>query len=185
MHSVRSDSSSDDPLLHPAVIAALGVWLLNDHVLKLVYPGWLTGKLSDAAGLIVFPVFISALLETLRPRARSLSAHHTLWIAIAVTALGFSAVKLWSPAALLYQWGLGFVQWPFHAAGALFAEQAIPLVQPVALAMDPTDLWTLPFALVPLLLVGSRGYALTEIRILPMCSAAPKRCRARGRSASV
>jgi hypothetical protein len=37
---------------------ALGVLLINDHVLKVVgvLPGWLTGKLSDVAGLIVAPV---------------------------------------------------------------------------------------------------------------------------------
>jgi len=51
----------------------LGVLLLNDHVLKGggVVPGWLTGKLSDFAGLVVAPVLACALLGC-RSRGRRL-----------------------------------------------------------------------------------------------------------------
>ena len=37
-------------------LVAVGVLLVNDHVLKDAYSSWLTGKLSDFAGLYFFPV---------------------------------------------------------------------------------------------------------------------------------
>lgn len=40
-------------LTRPWFFAALGVLLLNDHVLKSAWPGWVTGKLSDFAGLVI------------------------------------------------------------------------------------------------------------------------------------
>ncbi|MBO6516886.1 MAG: hypothetical protein JJ975_10085 [Bacteroidia bacterium] len=40
------------------------VLLLNDHYLKLNFPGPITGKLSDVVGLFVFPIFLSVF----RPR---------------------------------------------------------------------------------------------------------------------
>lgn len=44
----------------PGFLVALAVLALNDHVLKAAYPGLLTGKLSDLAGLFAFAVFLSA-----------------------------------------------------------------------------------------------------------------------------
>ena len=39
----------DSGMLHPVALAALAVLVLNDHVWKARYPGWVTGKLSDVA----------------------------------------------------------------------------------------------------------------------------------------
>ena len=39
-------------LASPGFALALVVLVLNDHVLKTAYPGWVTGKLSDVAGLV-------------------------------------------------------------------------------------------------------------------------------------
>jgi hypothetical protein len=51
-------------LAHPAWWLALALLALNDHVLKGagLLPAWLTGKLSDVAGLVVAPVLLAALL---------------------------------------------------------------------------------------------------------------------------
>lgn len=46
-------------ILNPVFIASLLILLLNDLCLKEAYTNQLTGKLSDFAGLIVFPVFMS------------------------------------------------------------------------------------------------------------------------------
>ena len=46
-------------LLHPVYLVALLVLITNDHFLKIHSPGWVTGKLSDFAGLIVFSVLLS------------------------------------------------------------------------------------------------------------------------------
>lgn len=45
----------------PCFLAALLVLIANDWYLKSHYPNWLTGKLSDFAGLYVFAQFIAAL----------------------------------------------------------------------------------------------------------------------------
>jgi hypothetical protein len=53
-------------LLHPLFLAALFVLLANDHYWKYEYGNWLTGKLSDFAGLVVLPIFLLAFFPTRR-----------------------------------------------------------------------------------------------------------------------
>lgn len=48
-------------LLRPGFIIGLVVLVINDHILKTTFPGFITGKLSDVAGLFIFPLFILAL----------------------------------------------------------------------------------------------------------------------------
>ncbi len=108
----------------PAFVGAVAVLLVNDHLLKGagVLPGWVTGKLSDVAGLFFFPVLLAVVaVAVVRPRhfrtVRRLAAG-----AAGATMVGFAAVNL-SPAlagALAEVWGV--------------------------LTVDPTDLACLPFA---------------------------------------
>ncbi|HET7501896.1 MAG TPA: hypothetical protein VFK02_12855 [Kofleriaceae bacterium] len=39
-------------LTRPIAIAAIALLVVNDHVLKAAYPGFVTGKLSDFAGMM-------------------------------------------------------------------------------------------------------------------------------------
>ena len=55
-----------DLLVRPSFLAALVLLLLNDHWWKAAWPSFVTGKLSDFAGLYVFAVLLLALL----PRQR-------------------------------------------------------------------------------------------------------------------
>ena len=48
---------------HPATLLSIALLLLNDHILKITNPSWLTGKLSDFAGLFFFPFMVAALLS--------------------------------------------------------------------------------------------------------------------------
>ena len=41
-------------------IIGLLVLIVNDHILKYSFPGFLTGKLSDISGLFIFPIFFAA-----------------------------------------------------------------------------------------------------------------------------
>src|SRR4051812_25547573 len=41
-------------------VVVLAVLLVNDHVLKVMVPSWLTGKLSDFAGLYCLPFALLA-----------------------------------------------------------------------------------------------------------------------------
>ncbi len=72
----------DSPLALGAVVALV----LNDHVLKRVCPSALTGKLSDLAGLFLFPVLVGALAGR---RARPVAA-----LAAVVGGAAFAASKL-------------------------------------------------------------------------------------------
>lgn len=59
-------------LRHPLTLSSIGLLIINDHLLKVVAPSWLTGKLSDFAGLFFFPFLLAAFLalplERLKPR---------------------------------------------------------------------------------------------------------------------
>lgn len=99
------------PLRAPAFWLALLLLVVNDHLLKGagVVPSWLTGKLSDFAGLVVAPVVAA---ELCRGRLRPL---RTL-AACAVVVL-FVATELFAPAArgvelLLGALGLSWHLWP-------------------------------------------------------------------------
>jgi len=107
-------------MLHPLWWFALVLLLLNDHWLKAagILPGWLTGKLSDFAGMVVAPVLIAALLAV-RTRLQVAGCFG------AVAAL-FSVLNLWPAAARGWELfggelGLAWRLWP-----------------------DPTDLIALP-----------------------------------------
>ena len=51
-------------LTHPATVTALGVLLLNDLLLKALWPqSWFTGKLSDLAWLVFAPPLLAFLLS--------------------------------------------------------------------------------------------------------------------------
>ncbi|WP_433933118.1 hypothetical protein AB3662_02830 [Sorangium cellulosum] len=107
-------------LLHPLWFGALALLVLNDHALKGsgLLPGWLTGKLSDFAGLLVAPAVLAALLRV-SSRRGFLGAH-------LATGAVFSAIKLAPEAA--------------RAVEALMALTPLPW----RITVDPTDLIALP-----------------------------------------
>ena len=109
-----SSVSPTRALRHPAFWACLVLLLVNDHLLKSAFPGALTGKLSDFAGLVVATVLSVALL---RPRGAVARA-----LAFALPVAPFVAINVW-PAA----------------ARAVEASMAALLV-PWRIWTDPTDL---------------------------------------------
>jgi hypothetical protein len=133
-------------LLHPLLLGAVAVLLLNDHVLKAHWPSWWTGKLSDVAGLAMFPLLLQGLWEWASARGvRDFQPSRAVLVAcVVLTAVGFSAVKLSVPAADAWRWGLGALQWPARAAWALASGARLPGVVPVVHTLDGTDLFTLP-----------------------------------------
>ncbi len=73
---------------HPVWIFALALLLLNDHLLKGagVLPGWVTGKLSDLAGLFVAPALLAVLFRA--------STRRGVGLAHVATGVGFAALEL-------------------------------------------------------------------------------------------
>ena len=47
-------------LLNYVFVLGLTILLINDHILKNLYGNWLTGKLSDFAGVLILPIFLKA-----------------------------------------------------------------------------------------------------------------------------
>ena len=68
-----------EEFVHPWPLLAMLMLGINDHLLKGSgwLPGWVTGKLSDFAGLFWFPLFVTALLDTLLYVAFRLSRGRT------------------------------------------------------------------------------------------------------------
>ncbi|MEW9555978.1 hypothetical protein [Nonomuraea sp. NPDC050783] len=107
------------------------VLLVNDHLLKQVWPGFVTGKLSDVAGLLVVPpllALVPALVLTLvqAPAPTPPAARRADLAATAVTGVLFALVKTTETGAeaASHVWTL--------AAG------------PSRVLADPTDLIALP-----------------------------------------
>src|SRR5687767_7289813 len=98
MDAVRTGSSRFPPalawLVHPTTLIATVLLAVNDHVLKAAYPGPFTGKLSDAAGLVVAPPLLALVVAPLVPRQR---LDTSAVLAVVVTGAGLCVVKL-SPA---------------------------------------------------------------------------------------
>jgi len=122
-----------DEALAPVPALALAALVLNDRVLKASVPSWLTGKLSDIAGLAVAPLVLTAAIDVLlwlasRAGVRVDWTFRRWKLVASVTATGavFAAVKLWAPAS--------------RALADLLAQ----VFGQAQIVTDPTDLLTLP-----------------------------------------
>lgn len=124
-------------LLAPMPLVMLAVLAINDWLLKPLAPEtlpfWLTGKLSDFAGLAVFPLVATAAFDIVLWVAWRLGANvdftlrrWKLVVAIALTGGVFAMMKLVPEIALAIARAIGFV---FGGA---------------AVMPDPTDLVALP-----------------------------------------
>ncbi len=112
----------------------MALLIVNDHWLKALFPGFVTGKLSDFAGLAFFPLLVRAVWALPTGRA----GPRVLPVACLLTALGFAAVKTLPPFHDAYEVGLGWLQFPFRALFGATTPARTHLV------MDPTDLVALP-----------------------------------------
>lgn len=129
-------------LLHPAAMAAVALLLVNDHVLKASSPGFLTGKLSDFAGLAFFPlVLVSAweLAAAAAGRWRGPSAS-PLAVATLATAVVFIGAKSSASANAAVEAALGWLQWVAASPLAAIGLTAHPVYRPAVVVQDPTDL---------------------------------------------
>jgi hypothetical protein len=125
------------PVMHPLAIAAIATLVVNDHVLKHAFPGFVTGKLSDAAGMVFFPLLLTAFTRSRRALA----------IACVATAVVFALVKTLPAANGLYRVTWGAMQWPLRALRAWLAHRPAPGIARVVLVRDPSDLLAVPFVL--------------------------------------
>jgi len=138
--------------VHPVPLVALALLALNDHVLKGwdVLPPWLAGKLSDFAGVVFFPLLLTALANTLAAcfnrfaevaglpmRFDDQLRRWKLIVACAATAVILASIQLIAPAVEIYTGLVGALGFPS------------------VVAMDPTDILALVLLPVPYI-VGMR-----------------------------
>lgn len=136
-----------DGLLRWPVLAAVASMAVNDHLLKGVAPGLLTGKLSDVAGLVLLPVLLQAWIEIVLAAGRRFRgpSDALLVVCCVASAAGFALVNLWPVAERAWQTTWGWLQLPARS----FAAGGLVDVAPVAHTADVSDLLTLPAVLVP------------------------------------
>ncbi|MFZ4434526.1 MAG: hypothetical protein ACOYOQ_15140 [Microthrixaceae bacterium] len=126
--------------------------LVNDLVLKQHFPGVVSGKLSDFAGPIYFPLLLVSVAEVLRWAVRcrpwELPPVATLITALVVGVV-FVLIKVWEPAADLYRPGVAAALWPPRALGSLALGHGVPPLRPITLYQDRWDLLGLVVLPVP------------------------------------
>lgn len=168
----RPSLIAGDALLHPLAVGALGLLVLNDHLLKAAWPGFVTGKLSDLAGLAFFPILLMSGWELAlraagrwhRPDAR------VLVLAILASTVGFVLVKTLPSTTATFGWTLGLAQWLLSMPIQTLAGQPAAAVRPAVVVADPADLIALP-AIVLAIWVG-RSRLRTARQVSEVASAA-------------
>lgn len=127
-----------DLLLHPISLTAVALLLVNDHVLKSLWGNALTGKLSDVAGVLLFPLLlITAARLGLDRRCPHLTRGPVaVAAAVGVTAAGFAAVKLIGPVGDAYALTIGALRW--------MARLGSGELRPIVVVRDSSDVLVLP-----------------------------------------
>ncbi len=140
--------------LHPAALISLAVLVVNDRWLKAAWPGFVTGKLSDCAGLVLLPIGLLSSAEILRRICHKPLIWRDdalLWVAISV--VGFVFVKVTPAGNDAYAWAVGAIRWPLQTVshgGALG-------IRPILVSRDRSDLLALVVSLAPFLLIRNRA----------------------------
>ena len=122
---MSSEKVGSDAILHPWSLMSIAVLFINDQYLKYAYTSWLTGKLSDFAGLVFFPLIVELVLQNRK------------W-SVVTTGIGFAVVKLTVVGNGLYN----MVYQKFYSM--LGWGEMVPLV------MDASDCLALVALLIPL-----------------------------------
>lgn len=137
----RAGSDAASPWLHPVTLAALAALVINDHFAKFHAPGWCSGKVSDAAILVVGPLAVRAVLAWAMPRWR---ADRAMLAACALTGVVYALEKTFPWATEAYRVAWGCLRWPLDGVVAMLRGREFPAWRPVAAVTDPTDLLALP-----------------------------------------
>lgn len=145
---------------HPWPLLAMVLLGVNDHLLKGSgwLPGWVTGKLSDFAGLVFFPLFVTAAMDTLLylvfkiTRGRSPCYSLKMWKLYA--AVAFTAI-LFVPLKLSDTWGTLYIQ-------AMHVLDVFDWFSGFQVTKDPTDI--IAVAMFPLVILLGRRF----VRRIPL-----------------
>lgn len=115
-------SASLTALASPPSLAAIAALLINDHLLKQLWPSFLTGKLSDFAGLYFAPFVVLAFVFAMPIKPLHGMPTRVACVSYLMIATAFAALKISA------------------ASAALLLALAAGLGFPVTVTVDPTDL---------------------------------------------
>ena len=131
-------------VLSPVFLVAVAVLVVNDHFIKVQFPGVVSGKLSDVAGLIFFPILLVALAELgalVLPRRPYATSRWFLYASV-ITAVVYIGVKYIPFGQQLY---LISNQWIASVTSSLGA------AMPRRIIVDPWDLLPLLALVIPVI----------------------------------
>lgn len=160
---------------HPWPLLAMALLGVNDHLLKGSgwLPGWVTGKLSDFAGLFFFPLFVTAAVDTLLYLAfritRGRSPNYSLKMWKLYAAVIFTAI-LFVPLKLSDSWGTLYIR-------AMHVLDVFDWFGGFQVTKDPTDI--VAVAMFPLVILFGRRF----VRRIPIGRLAEISTAAQGRDA--
>ena len=175
MERVGENAMPVEEFAHPWPLLAMALLGVNDHLLKGSgwLPGWVTGKLSDFAGLFFFPLFITAAVDTLLYLAHRITGGRTpgyslrMWKLYA--AVIFTAI-LFVPLKLSDTWGTLYIR-------AMHVLDVFNWFGGFQVTKDPTDI--VAVAMFPLVILLGRRF----VRRIPVGRLAEISTAARGRDA--
>ncbi|WP_276482541.1 hypothetical protein [Paraflavitalea pollutisoli] len=87
-------------LLNHVFCGLLVLLVLNDHLFKTTYGNWWTGKLSDAAGIILLPLVLGFVFPKLRLHVLWMSALFFAWWKSPLSASFITWYNQWAPMAI-------------------------------------------------------------------------------------
>jgi hypothetical protein len=123
MHNNAAFGRAMACLAHPLSLLAVVLLLLNDHLFRMLWPGWWTGKLGGFAWMFFFPFALTAMLAWMLPQKFSRHGSKAAGLAFGLTGGIYALAKTWTP----FHAGL------IAAASSIFGWQ-------VSWRVDPTDL---------------------------------------------
>jgi len=151
----RRSLTAGELACHPVAITALAVLVVNDRWLKSAWPGFVTGTLSNCAGLVLLPIALFSVTELLRRIfRRPVTWRYDPFVWVALSVSGFVFVKVTPAGNDTYAWAIGAIRW---AAQALLYGSGP--IRPVLVSRDQTDLLALAVSALPVLLIRNRTRA--------------------------
>jgi hypothetical protein len=102
-----TDRNAGQSVLHPTVLASIGLLVINDWWAKAHWHDAVTGKISDFAGLYFFPVLLVAAVEVLRDRYEPVAwatRRRRLAAAVMTTGVAFAVIKGLAPIQIGPRW---------------------------------------------------------------------------------